>query len=82
MNIDFILKNYQRHIKPITVVVQENILVTHAKLGDDGYIYPGFCRYKELENKDSYATRMEVSTNPIVIKDQIQGQLVKIYQEK
>ena len=50
-------------------------LSAHAKLGDDGYIYPGFCKYKELENKDSYATRMEVSSNPIVIKDQIQGQL-------
>ena len=50
-------------------------LSDHAKLGDDGYIYPGFCKYKELENKDSYSTRIEVSTNPIVIKDQIQGQL-------
>jgi glutamyl-Q tRNA(Asp) synthetase len=50
-------------------------LSAHAKLGDDGYIYPGFCRHKELENKDSYATRMEVSKNLIVIKDQIQGQL-------
>ena len=50
-------------------------LSDHAKLGDDGYIYPGFCKYKELENKDSYATRIEVSKNPIVIKDLIQGDL-------
>ena len=50
-------------------------LSDHAKLGNDGYIYPGFCKYKELENKDYYATRIKVNSNPIVIKDQIQGQL-------
>ena len=29
-------------------------LSDHAKLGNDGYIYPGFCKYKELENKFNY----------------------------
>ena len=50
-------------------------LSDHAKLGEDGYIYPGFCKYKGLKNNYFYATRMEVNAIPIVVEDQIQGKL-------
>ena len=50
-------------------------LIGNAKLGEDGYIYPGFCKNKELKNHDSFATRIVVNEFPIVIKDQILGKL-------
>lgn len=46
-----------------------------AKLGEDGYIYPGFCKNKKLKNHDSFATRITVNESPIVVEDQLQGKL-------
>ena len=50
-------------------------LIDNAKLGEDGYIYPGFCKNKEHKNLDSFATRIVVNEFPIVVKDKIQGKL-------
>jgi len=50
-------------------------LSNNAKLGEDGYIYPGFCKNKELMNNNSFATRMDVNEIPIAVEDQIQGKL-------
>ena len=52
-------------------------LSENAKFGKDGYIYPGFCKYKGLKKNDFYSTRMEVNAIPIVVKDQIQGKLTQ-----
>lgn len=52
-------------------------LSENAKLGESGYIYPGFCRNKVLGNSsiNACATRLIVDDLPIFIDDQIQGKL-------
>ncbi len=49
MNIDFILKNYQRYIKPITVVVQGNILVLMQSLEMMAIFIQDFADIKSLK---------------------------------
>ena len=50
-------------------------LSDNAKIGEDSYIYPGFCKNKGLKNYDNFATRMEVNAIPVVVEDRIQGKL-------
>ena len=52
-------------------------LAENTKKGRDGFIYPGFCRKKELRDMSSYATRLKVNELPIVFDDNIQGKLIQ-----
>ncbi len=52
-------------------------LVENTKKGRDGFIYPGFCRKKELRDMRVFATRLKVNELPIVFDDNIQGKLIQ-----
>ena len=76
------LEEYEFYFKKVSEMNQtykcncsRKYLSGNAKIGEDSYIYPGFCKNKGLKNHDNFATRMEVNAIPIVVEDQIQGKL-------
>ena len=57
-------------------------LSQNAKKGREGFIYPGFCRKKNLKDINSYATRLRVNELPVVLEDEIQGKLIQNLSEE
>ena len=76
------LEEYEFYFKKVSEMNQtykcncsRKYLSGNAKIGEDSYIYPGFCKNKGLKNHDNFATRMEVNAIPVVVEDRIQGKL-------
>lgn len=48
-------------------------IATQAKMGADGWIYPGTCRHKPSSNRNKHAWRFRVPNTVVNFHDQIQG---------